>query len=208
MSIKEAFMQSQIDTFFKAFPVPGYVAADHPQNNSRHSLSKLNTNTQNIRLSKKQRQKTPSNRTLIIEKYKRDVKSVWINDEQFAQPWFNPKGFTLNCKRINDGNLPIGFTKVTTNKAIPRYQYNFTDPLKASSNRNRPTAYRIPFLLKDFFYDQKFTVSHLCHNNWCYNWDHHTFEPLEHNKGRNGCPGGDHCHHVVSCLIPGPYFAV
>ena len=201
-------MQSQINTFFKAFPVPGYVAADHPQNSLRVPFGGISPNTFNTPSFKKQRQETPATRKLIIEKYKRDVKSVWVNADQIVIPWFQQETLLIDCKRIDDDYLPVGFTKVTTKEDIPRYQYNFTDPIKKSAKRNLPTAYRIPFLLHDSFYDQKFTVSHLCHNNWCYNWEHHTFEPLEHNKGRNGCPGGHHCHHKVSCMIPGCYYNV
>ncbi len=77
----------------------------------------------------------------------------------------------------------------------------------AHGDRGRPKAWRVPFL-DDPNYDDnvKYTVSHLCHNPKCYNWNHHTLELLTVNKGRNGCPGGLHCHHIVKCLRPGPYY--
>jgi len=70
----------------------------------------------------------------------------------------------------------------------------------------RPKAWRVPFLLDPNYNDDTYTVSHLCHDNNCYNWDHHVLETLATNKAKNGCPGGNHCHHVHRCLRPGPYF--
>lgn len=72
--------------------------------------------------------------------------------------------------------------------------------------RVRRKAYRVPFLLHPQYLNDRFGVSHLCHNNECMNWDHHVLELLAVNKARNGCPAGAHCHHRVRCLIPGPYF--
>lgn len=54
-------------------------------------------------------------------------------------------------------------------------------------------------------YPQLMTVSHLCHNSWCYNWNHHILESLAVNKSRNGCPAGNSCRHKVKCIIPGEY---
>lgn len=50
------------------------------------------------------------------------------------------------------------------------------------------------------------TLSHLCHNNWCWNYRHHALESLSDNKGRNGCPGGTYCKHIVKCIRPGNYY--
>lgn len=73
-------------------------------------------------------------------------------------------------------------------------------------NGTKPKAWRVPFLMDPNYNNPNYTVSHLCHNPDCYNWNHHVLEPLEVNKGRNGCPGGTHCHHQIPCIRPGPYF--
>lgn len=104
----------------------------------------------------------------------------------------------LDCWMIVEEDAPQGFVKTGEDS------YQYAVPL-LGGGRQRPKAYRIPFL-NDPNYDKAgMTVSHLCHNKWCYNWEHHVLEPLAVNKGRNGCPGGDHCHHIVKCLVPGPY---
>lgn len=53
-----------------------------------------------------------------------------------------------------------------------------------NAKRYRPVAYRVPLIAHQAYGDKTTTVSHLCHNNWCYNWDHHTLESLEMNKAR------------------------
>lgn len=182
----------------KASPVPGYVAADHPQQDTKRALQ-LVTNKP-----PKKRQKSGSTRVAIVDKYKSDLKSSWIADTTTITPWFALDGYQLECKRVNANNLPAGFVKVGTEDR-ERYQYNFTDPIATTKTRFRPTAYRMSFLEHSSFYEKSTTVSHLCHNNWCYNWNHHVFEPLPVNKTRNGCPSGPHCHHVIKCLIPGEF---
>lgn len=67
---------------------------------------------------------------------------------------------------------------------------------------------RLPFNRDVNFTDSNWHLSHLCHNNWCYNWRHHVFEHTETNKARNGCPGGIYCHHIIQCPRPGPYSAL
>jgi hypothetical protein len=186
---------SQELTSFEAFPVPGYVAADHPQQmTKRTTLGVINHNVV------RKRQKSAPTRDQIVSKYKQDVAKTWIDKTTIVSTWFNPN-LSLECKKINPDNLPSGFTQT----GVDRYQYNFTDPESTNSSRHRPVAYRIPFLKESGFYDQKMTVSHLCHRNWCYNWNHHVFEPLSVNKARNGCPAGSSCRHSVKCLIPGEY---
>jgi hypothetical protein len=70
----------------------------------------------------------------------------------------------------------------------------------------RRLAWRIPFLLDPQIDVANVTVSHLCHNTNCYNWNHHTLESLDINKARNGCPGGSRCFHTPTCLRPGPFY--
>lgn len=188
--------QSQNIYCFEAFPVPGYVAAGYPQ--------LMTTSTPNLeidsKVSVKKRQKSLNTRLEIIANYKNELEKKWINCTITKLTWFNPE-LKLCCKKINPSNLPIGFTKTRENK----YQYNFTDPNSLSKKRFRPLAYRIPFLQEKGFYDNTMTVSHLCHNSWCYNWNHHILESLAVNKSRNGCPAGNSCRHKVKCIIPGEY---
>lgn len=183
---------------FEAFPVPGYVAANPPQKNLKRRLGTLEdvTNVQT-----KKRQRSCKTRDEIIQKYKQDLTTVWLDKPSVVKPWFKELGLTLNCKAIDEHSLPSGFTRVSED----RYQYNFTDPDNKSTKRYRPVAYRMSFLNHNGFYDNTLTVSHLCHNNWCYNWDHHVLESLHLNKARNGCPAGPSCRHKFKCLIPGIY---
>ncbi len=186
--------RSQNNKCFEAFPVPGYVAADHPQQlTKRKPLGEIICNV-------KRRQKSATTRALIVAKYKQDVRTNWIDKPSFVNTWFNAS-LQLDCKEINPNNLPSGFTRTKESK----YQYNFTDPETTEKKRFRPVAYRMPFLQEKGFYDPNMTVSHLCHNNWCYNWDHHILESLPINKARNGCPAGPSCRHKVKCIIPGEY---
>lgn len=177
----------------EAFLVPGYVAADHPQLLKGLELRQVNV------LKVKKRQKSASTRDELISKYKRDLQRTWIEHHVCSPTWFNKEGVTLECKAIDIENLPSGFTQTGENK----FQYNFTDPDCNSTKRFRPVAYRIPFLTDPGFYDTTMTVSHLCHNNWCYHWNHHVLESLAKNKARNGCPAGPSCRHKIKCLIPG-----
>lgn len=116
-------------------------------------------------------------------------------------PWFQPSGLVLHCLKLQKDSLPRGVTFVGND----RFQYNLRDPAYPYGKRYRPVSYRVPFLGHPNFYDKKYTVSHLCHNNWCHNWNHFAFETLEKNKARNGCPAGPSCRHRVKCLVPGPY---
>ncbi len=84
-----------------------------------------------------------------------------------------------------------------------KWQYDIG---KVAGKRERPAAYRVPFYGQPAFEDRTLTVSHLCHNAGCLNPSHVVLEPLDVNKGRNGCPAGAHCHHKVRCLRPGPSF--
>lgn len=186
----------------KASTVPGYVAADHPQQtiNSESSSNKRKILVKFPEEYSKKRQVSKETRQLIIQKYKTDLSSVWLPDTRTFQ--YREEIYTLECKVLNPitKKLPIGFTLCS--KTRERYQYNFTDPLREKRGRYRPNAYRMPFLDDVNFYDQSYTVSHLCHNPKCYNWDHLVLEPLWMNKGRNGCPCIG-CHHFPKCISPG-----
>lgn len=176
---------------FEAFPVPGCVAANYPQHVLKQTASSP----------PKKRQTACNSRESVIVKYKKDVSSVWRDRTIRHEPWFQPNGLYLSCKSIEPTNLPVGFTNVGGD----RYQYNFTDPEAPdkAKKRYRPVAYRVPFCADTGYYDKNMTVSHLCHNNWCYNWNHHVLESLSKNKARNGCPAGPSCRHKTKCLIPG-----
>lgn len=150
----------------------------------------------------KPRQSRQSSRLAVIEKYKTDVSSKWIDKTSVVNSWYQ-QSLVLDCKHIDPNNLPCGFTKVGPD----RYQYNCTIPDRPIEKRYRPVAYKIPFLIHPDF-EKGLTVSHLCHDNACYNWNHHVLESLTINKSRNGCPGGPHCHHTTKCLIPGKYSTV
>jgi len=137
-------------------------------------------------------------RSRICSKYQNDLKRVWVDSPtEYCAWWEDPVVVkTLDCKVINPNNKPEGFLKKGD-----KYQYD----LRGRFPQERPSAWRIPFLL-DTHYDGNYTVSHLCHNDQCYNWEHHQLEPLDLNKARNGCPGGPHCHHKFKCIRPGPYY--
>ena len=85
------------------------------------------------------------------------------------------------------------------------YQYNmktiFTD------TRYRPMFYRVFFLHleggistndKSHARDKK-TVSHLCHNTHCYNWNHMVFEDIIINQARSYCNPSFYCNHKPRC---------
>jgi len=104
----------------------------------------------------------------------------------------------LWCFHIDPNNKPTCFR---LNNETGVYQYD-----ARSTIGNRPLAWRVPFYANEYYFNEEYKVSHLCHDKQCYNWRHHTLELLETNKSRNGCPGGLHCHHRVKCIIPGPYY--
>lgn len=145
----------------------------------------------------KKRLRTAGTREAIVQQYKDALAPVLVVRDTVFQPWYAEDVQVYACMATPEV-LPPGFAKTADDK----YQYSFTFEAK----RYRPVAYRVPFLMHPEFENPGFTVSHLCHNNWCYNWDHHVLELLAVNKARNGCPGGPHCHHKVKCLIPGQYF--
>jgi hypothetical protein len=123
-----------------------------------------------------------------------------------VQTWWG--NCTLNCITLDPTNLPKHFRIKTPdwkNKDHTQIEYQYD---LRTLKLGRPKAYRIPFLnTEEYFSEDKYTVSHLCHNGWCLNPKHHVLENLADNKGRNGCPGGTACRHRVSCLIPGRYYA-
>lgn len=138
----------------------------------------------------------------VVRVYKERVSAVWLDCPRYvpAREWY--PATVLHCKTIDPDRLPKGFANSITKARLaggqaPKFQYRVGEL--------RPVAYRTPFLSHPCFKDSLYTVSHLCHNNSCYNWDHHVLEPLVLNQMRGGCPGGSHCHHTVPCLMPGPY---
>ena len=76
--------------------------------------------------------------------------------------------------------------------------------LAPKGTSERPIATRSIFMVHPKYRDN-LTLSHLCHNPSCINWNHHCMESLDDNKGRNGCPGPPKCTHKVQCIRPGPY---
>ena len=135
----------------------------------------------------------------IIRSYLQSLESRWVSKPlTIVSPgaWYETT--TLDCKILpnNPKNNPKGFSFGA------KWQYS----VLVDGARKRFIAYRIPFLEDANFHDDSYTVSHLCHNNACMNPDHHVLEPLDVNKGRNGCPAGQHCHHQKKCLMPGPVY--
>lgn len=134
--------------------------------------------------------------------------SIWYKPEEYRHPavqYFieavGNNGYKYvvryTCWEFDPNALPPGITQ----SGVDRFQY--------SRNRNifgRPRAYRMTFVAQPEFQDPNLTVSHLCHNPKCHNPAHIVLEPLEVNKGRNGCPGGPFCRHQRNhCMIPGPW---
>jgi len=126
----------------------------------------------------------------IIQEYIRNLKGATMVKEKKVGK------VTLKCLQI-DKTKKMKYLRCTKENV---FQYDLRKPLNC-----RPRAYRVPFLKCKEFMDEKYTVSHLCHESWCHNPKHHVLETLEDNKGRNGCPGGTNCKHKVRCIIPGPY---
>jgi|SRR4029079_4290775 len=140
----------------------------------------------------------------IIKLYKQRVKANRVKTRRIipVEDYFFGNGrrsVTLNCWELKPGKKP-GFRH---KKDYAGYQYDLRAYQLTSQ---RPLAWRVPFLLHKYYELEGYTVSHLCHNSKCYRWKHHRFEPLPVNKGRNGCPGGLHCHHKEQCIMPGPYY--
>lgn len=185
----------------KDFPVPGCVAANRPQSKKtagkttfQKKKEELAQKTTTNKMSKKQQ----------IKQYKDNLLSHWCTADELDLTLADGRGHP-ECKYINTDDKPKYFTKGNNDK----YQYDlkiYDEDGQLQSKRYRPIAWRVPFLEDENFGDNvKYTVSHLCHNEKCYNWEHHVLETLEVNKARNGCPAGKCCRHKVKCLIPGPY---
>lgn len=126
----------------------------------------------------------------IIKEYKESISKAWIDSPISVDVWWSDDPIVLDCKTLATDSKITGF----------RYQGEKWQYDLRTCNLGRPMAWRVPFLCHPNFQSPNYTVSHLCHNNSCYNWDHHTLENLDENKARNGCPGGDHCHHKIKCL--------
>lgn len=144
---------------------------------------------------------TNSNR-MIKATYLERLRAGCIEKKEEHVTWWGK--VELTCLLINPQAKPAGFTCATQDaEAQPAEALKWQYDLRAS-HKKRPHAYRVPFIEHSQFANEEFTVSHLCHNNWCHNPRHHAFEHLADNKGRNGCAGGAACGHQVPCLIPGP----
>ena len=99
--------------------------------------------------------------------------------------------------------IPQGFTS----NGHGKYQFDLrAAKYRSVANNSRPIAWRVAFADNPNYNNENYTVSHLCHNTNCYNWNHHSLELLPVNKGRNGCPGGRYCFHQKPCKRPGPYY--
>lgn len=155
--------------------------------------------------------------TRTIEVYKDNLVNTVEVVDNFYQVWWNsysysfnsdvapiyvdtPGGQLVNYVKLSCWKIPNDATMPLLNRSDSGFQYS-----PFGRHYGRFKAYKMPFLLDDYTWQPEATVSHLCHNNWCHNWQHHIVESLDVNKSRNGCPGGPHCHHRITCLIPGPY---
>jgi hypothetical protein len=140
-----------------------------------------------------------------IAKYKKSLEDAKVVVFRHFPPTVSTPDTTLECWQIDPEHKPTGFTCSTTLKdqqagVLPKYQYRFEG--------SKMTAWHVPFIdtrRDPRMKEHTWTLSHLCHNPSCYNWNHHTMESLAVNKGRNGCAGGTMCaHRRAPCLIRGP----
>ena len=136
-----------------------------------------------------------------INIYKKTLKTYWKLDQQKIYVEWADVYINLNCYVLPDEKSMYKFRWSKTSK---KYQYDLRGV--ASLDNKRPRAWRVPFLNDPNYQGpvEKYTVSHLCHNNRCYNWNHHILERLPVNIGRNGCSGLGCCHHKNRCIRPGP----
>lgn len=142
--------------------------------------------------------KTYDKVNLEYEKSRKDEKEERIGK---AKQRTNVYKATKNWK-TNIGYL--GKDRIVSGKS--QYNIQLKKPNQLGLDRASPKAYRVSFVMDDRYDDNAMTVSHLCHNTDCFNPKHHVLETLEVNKSRNGCPGGNHCHHRVKCIRPGEYY--
>lgn len=134
----------------------------------------------------------------LINTYRFDIAIYGVQTPKTVPVWWSNTPVTLDCIHLNPDKLPPRFLKSR--------QYDLRlKIIQDLGYQERPKAWRVNFLLEAEYAKVEYTVSHLCHNPECYNWEHHVLELLAVNKARNGCPGGRHCHHKHKCLIPGPY---
>lgn len=140
-----------------------------------------------------------------VAEYKKRLEANAIRVTRVFEATDSTPEVTLVCWEIDYDHKPRGFLCSTTQTdrdkgVVPKYQYRV--------GQAKMTAWHVPFLgqRRDPSNPElKLTLSHLCHNNACYNPDHHTVESLAVNKGRNGCAGGSKCAHKrAPCLIRGP----
>lgn len=136
----------------------------------------------------------------IIKAYQNSIRNHFIVKPLTidVKEYFGVEGNQICLVCFEYPRIPVALWR-DNGKSI--YQYDLR-----SKGYGRPKAWRVPFLEDPNYYDEDYTVSHLCHNTDCYNWEHHVLEPLYVNKSRNGCPGGLHCYHKVTCIRPGPNF--
>jgi len=139
----------------------------------------------------------------VVDQYKHNIQIYWMRV---------PK--TIQLKDDSNSTITLFCYYMDPSKPRPYhwcqrddiYQYSWIDPQDDRRIRQRPVAWRMPFLVTDEkkFMDSKMTVSHLCHDRKCYNWNHHVLEDITVNQSRNGCLGPGHCGHNPQCIIPGP----
>lgn len=184
---------------FRGFPVPGCVATGLPQccgYARAYMLSGFSdVNIQNTRVKDGRRRSR-------LQRASHKGLGRHPKAQIPARSWY--PATVLQCKTITLADVPQGFVLSTSSAKLAE---GAAPPVPVSHppEAKRSVAYRVPFFGHACFDDERYTVSHLCHNNECFNWEHHVLESLAVNKSRNGCPGGDHCHHQVRCIMPGPY---
>lgn len=141
----------------------------------------------------------------VLREYFANIKAAKVEHPTAAiSSWYGE--FSLSCFTLDPSKCPKGFRVSTTKwRSLDHTQIAFQYDLR-TLGLGRPKACRVAYLDSEDFMNSEMSVSHLCHNTWCLNPRHHVLESLAENKGRNGCPGGDHCHHRVRCLRPGPFY--
>jgi len=131
---------------------------------------------------------------------------VRMNCKKLVNPLRHKLGTTgmrsVNYGRKGEHHL---YAYLLGQKKKPKTRNNYKNDYDDSMLKKQYDIGRWVFVQHPCFIDKQYGISHLCHNNWCYNWRHHIFENNEINKGRNGCPGGIHCFHKVRCERPGHY---
>lgn len=136
--------------------------------------------------------------TAAIDEYFRRLRERGVEVAKEETFWYGKQ--KLMCIEIDYAARPDGFSLKNPNTGL--YSYYIPVPISMQINNAR----RMSFLMHPMYGHSAFQISHLCHNERCYNPFHLAFETAADNTGRNGCCGGPFCGHSVPCLRPGPYF--